>query len=57
MRAFSMVAYLVPDFVAPLDHLGDSLIVHLPSRFTNRIDDCEVGLQCVERRDSVLVHH
>jgi hypothetical protein len=44
MRAFSMVAYFVPDLVAPLDHLGNGLIIHLPPRLTNRINNRKIRL-------------
>lgn len=56
-RAFSMVAYFVPDLVAPLDHLGNGLIIHLPSRLTNRINNGKIRLQRVERGDGILNRH
>ena len=47
-------SYLITNLFAPFYHFRDSLLVHFPSRLSNSIDDGEVRLQCVERRNSVL---
>jgi hypothetical protein len=47
-------SYLIANLLAPFYHFRNSLLVHFPSRLSNSIDDGEVRLQCVERRNSVL---
>ena len=46
--------YLITRLAAPLDHFRDGLKVHASAGLSNGIDDGEVGLQRVERGNSVL---
>ena len=50
----SIAAYLVPDSSQPLDHLGNSLLVHLSPRLPYCINNGKITLQRVQRRYSVL---
>jgi hypothetical protein len=40
--------------MTPLNHLRYRLLVHAPTRLSYRVDNGEVGLQRVERRDRRL---
>lgn len=50
----SLVAYLISNLAAPFSHFGDSLLVHLSTGLLDGLDDREIGLERIERRDSVL---
>jgi len=49
------VAHLVSNLATPLNHFGDSPFVHAPPRLAYRIDNREVGLQRIERRNGGLL--
>ena len=47
-------AHLIPNFMAPFNHLRNGLLVHATARLPYRIDNGEIGLQRVQRRDRSL---
>ena len=48
------LAYLIAYFAQPFYHLRNSLLVHLPPGLADCVDDGEVGLEGVQRRNGVL---
>jgi hypothetical protein len=47
-------AHLIPSLATPFYHFRYRLVVHAPARLAYRIDNGEVGLQRVQRRDRRL---
>jgi hypothetical protein len=50
----SRAAHLISRFATPLEHLGYGLLIHAPARLAYRVDNGEIRLQRVQRRNRGL---
>lgn len=54
MTGQKVAANLISNFLTPLDHLRNCLLVHPLPRLPDRVDDGKIRLQRIERRDRIL---